>query len=102
MPNNNNNGNFSIHLNAKKLLLIFTLISMSIGGVYGIAEAAMKIDSRYMKVSDYKSIKTQERIKYLEEQIFMLNFKVENGTATSLDKAMLERYKSELASLRNN
>lgn len=93
MPDNNN---VIITLNLKKLLIIGGVISALGGGMYGIAEAAITLDNRYLKVSTFKAIKKVERIEKLEDKIFELNFKVQDGKASSMDKALLDRFKSKL------
>lgn len=57
-------------------------------------------DGRYLKVSDFNQYQVQSEVRRLEDEIFVLEFKVQNGTATALDRAMLERLKSRLESLR--
>ena len=100
----------------KKIGLVLTLITAICGAGYGLVEAAVTLDdrylhkktshtildTRYMKVADYKTEKANERIRILEEKIFVINFKIQSNTATALERAMKERYESELQSLRNN
>ena len=98
----------------KRYGMIAASITAIAGMLWGVVEAGVSIDerylhkesahevldNRYMKVADYRDEKLKERIKFLEDQIFMLNFKLGSGEATPLEQAMLERYKSELEALR--
>lgn len=74
------------------LSIISTLVVTG-GGVWAGAE---KIDSRYMKVATYE----QNEIDKLEDQIFELELKLQQGVATPVERAMLERYKQRLQALR--
>ena len=51
-------------------------------------------------VEDFKTIEKQKRIKFLEDEIFSLNFKKQNGSISDLEKALLDRYRDELTLLR--
>jgi hypothetical protein len=82
---------------SKRILTILSIVLttfMIIGAVYA---GAVKIDDRYMKVADYY----QNEMRKLENQIFELELKVNMGTASPTDKAILERLKRQLESMRD-
>ena len=99
MPDENN-VSFNVNINLKKIMLVIGALSAIGGGLYGVAEAAITLDNRYMKVADYKAIEKGKQITNLENKIFALQFKVNKGTATALEKALLERYKAQLLAVR--
>jgi len=101
MPEDNN-VTFNVNINLKKIMLIIGALSAMGGGIWGVAEAAITLDSRYMHVADYKAIEKSKQINSLENKIFALQFKVNKGIATPLEKAMLDRYKAQLVAIRNN
>lgn len=80
---------------SKRILTILSIVLTTfliIGAVYA---GAVKIDDRYMKVAMYY----ENEIRKLENQIFELELKVNLGTATPTDKAILERLKRQLESM---
>jgi hypothetical protein len=82
---------------SKRILTILSIVLttfMIIGAVYA---GAVKIDDRYMKVAAYY----QNEMRKLENQIFELELKVNMGTASPTDKAILERLKRQLESMRD-
>ena len=101
MPENNN-VQFTMNINLKKIMLIIGVLSAAGGGIWGVAEAAIALDSRYMHVADYKSIEKRKSIIKLENKIFALQFKVNKGKASPLERAMLDRYKAQLVAIRNS
>jgi len=101
MPDNNNI-QFTMDVNLKKIMLVIAVFSAIGGGIWGIAEAAITIDARYMHVADYKAIEKSKAITKLENKIFALQFKVNSNKASPLERAMLERYKAQLVAIRNS
>lgn len=101
MPNDNNI-QFTMDVNLKKIMLVIAVLTAIGGGIWGIAEAAITIDSRYMHVADYKAIEKNKAITKLENKIFSLQFKVNTGKASALERAMLNRYKAQLVAIRNS
>lgn len=79
-------------MNFTKLGTYLSIISAIVVILGGGWEVAMAVDSRYLKVEDYRQ---NEQLK-LEDDIFKLELKVEDSNATNVDKAMLERYKRRL------
>ena len=78
----------------------------AVGTIFGAYSA---LDSKYAKASDVADVKrqlkeavTELRIVDLEDKIFMLELKVNQGTATPIDIALLNRYKRQLDSLTGN
>jgi len=100
MPDNN--VQFTMNINLKKIMLVIGAFTAISGGIWGIAEAAITIDSRYMHVADYKAIEKNKSITKLENKIFSLQFKVNSGKASPLERAMLDRYKAQLVAIRNS
>lgn len=100
MPNDN--VQFTMNINLKKIMLVIGVLSAIGGGIWGVAEAAIALDARYLHAADYKSIEKSRSIRNLENKIFSLQFKVNKGVATALERAMLERYKAQLLALRNS
>lgn len=73
-----------------------------------ISAGVLFIDERYAKAADVGEIRQEIstsinklRIKQLEDELFIIDFKIQEGTATSVDKAMKERKQRELEELRN-
>jgi hypothetical protein len=82
-------------MQSKTLLTILSIILTTfliIGAGYA---GAMKLDDRYMKVAMYY----ENEIRKLENQIFELELKVHQGTASPTDKAILERLKRQLEAM---
>ena len=80
----------------KRIITVLSIVSaltVTVGGVWAGAE---KIDARYMKVTDYQ----ENEIQKLEDVIFELELKVQQGVATPVERAMLSRYKQRLQALR--
>ena len=100
MPDNSN-VQFTMNINLKKIMLVIGVLSAVSAGIWGVAEAAITLDNRYMHVADYKAIEKGKRINSLENKIFALQFKVNGGKASPLEKALLERYKAQLIAVRN-
>lgn len=90
-----------ITVDLKKIGTIIGIVVSVCGALWGTAQATIyyHLDERYVQVTDYKASVKEQEIKDLEDKIFELNFKVQNGTATPLEKAQLERYKSRLQKL---
>ena len=81
---------------SKRILTILSIVLTTfliIGAGYA---GAMKIDNRYMKVAMY----VENEIRKMENQIFELELKVHQGTASPTDKAILERLKRQLEAMR--
>jgi len=56
--------------------------------------------NEFAHASDITQIQTQindKNVQDLQDKIFLYEFKVNEGTANSLDKALLERHKSQLS-----
>lgn len=103
----------------KKTSVILGIVSACGFSFYGMAEAAIafkldqrylqsseieikkNLDPRYITIAGYAAIKKNERISNLQEKIFTLEFKVQQDKASPLDKALLQRYKTELYILLN-
>jgi hypothetical protein len=98
----------------KKYSIYASAISASLAILYGIAEAGIKLDERYMKsenyhevlderylvLAEYESREKAREIRVLEDKIFELQMKIESGTGTAVDRAMLARYRDRLNGLR--
>lgn len=79
----------------KTLAAIFSLIGI-------IATAVWGAEQRYNQapqIREMNHIILQDRVQQLEDKIFVLEMKKQSGKASSIDKALLERYKSRLKSL---
>jgi len=85
---------------AKQIWLTISGIIFLISSMWGVVQAAAAVDERYVHQTSFDERMDKMRIRQLEDEIFKLEFKVADGTATPLDKALLQRYKSELQSLR--
>jgi len=77
-----------------------TTIAAIIFALSTIIGSAYAVDGRYLKVSTYKQYETQKEVRTLEDQLFALDFKIANGTATDFEKAMRNRIKARLDALR--
>lgn len=77
-----------------------TTIAAIIIALTTIIGSAYAVDTRYLKVTTYKQYETNKEVRRLEDQLFALDFKIANGTATDFEKAMKERLKSQLESIR--
>jgi len=85
----------------KKIGVIVGIVMAVGGALWGSAQAAIyyHLDERYVQVASYVDAKKQERIAFLNDKIFILTFKVNSGTASPIEHALLERYKNELINL---
>jgi len=97
----------------KHIWVIIPVLLASGGAMWGIAEAAVAydgnimkkdeyhlvLDQRYLQITEFKNITRLNRIQQLNDMLFQINFKINNNTATPLDKAMKERYENELRQL---
>ena len=78
------------------LLLFMTLISsVYMGGNFVWTEFAHASD-----IEDIKKEFKEKQITDLHDKIFIHQFKIDNNTATPLDKALLGRYLNQLETLR--
>lgn len=82
----------------RKWAAITGIVIAVCGALWGSAQAAIyyHLDERYVQVASYVDAKKQERVAFLNDQIFILNFKVSGGSATNLERALLEKYRNEL------
>ena len=102
--------------NWKKTAIIIGVVTALTGSVTGAAKGIIEIDNRYiikeeanvildkryLQLSSFEAIEKKKEIKLLDNKIFKLEFKVNSGKATPLEKALLSRYKSQLQALRNS
>jgi len=104
--------NEQIDVKLKRTGLILGILSACGLSIWGIAEAAIAykldqryiqierietdLDPRYVTIAGYKSAKLEERKQWLQDEIFKLTFKINSGTATPLEKALLQKYQNEL------
>lgn len=103
LENKMTTSNYKVWIWLRRIGIIMGIFSASTFSLWGLAEAAVvyKFDKRYVQIISFEIVKREERVLNLQEKIFILQFKLENKTATILDKALLLRYKSELQLLTN-
>ena len=80
---------------SKRILTVLSIISALVITTGGVWAGVEKLDSRYMTVASYQ----MNEIDKLEDQVFELELKVQQGIATPIEKAMLARYKTRLRTL---
>jgi hypothetical protein len=74
---------------------VFILCSALWGGVQGVIAA----DARYLKVEHYQTDRVLDRIKLIQDKLFVINFKIREGSAGALDYALKEKYQNELTNI---
>jgi len=81
-----------------------TITISSVVAVFGFYTALTQVlDQRYALAEEAQQIQQTIDVymeKELEDKIFLLQLKVENKTASDVDKAMKKRYESRLEDLR--
>ena len=87
--------------NDKKKELI-TAIAI-LGSILTIFTGVAFIEDRYVHAADFEQYADSQqkalkdfRIQSLEDKVFELDFKIQSGTATNLDRALKERYTNQL------
>ena len=78
-----------------------------IGSVAAVVIFLWVVDDRYVNAADFKQFQHQQeqlfvdsRIQQIQDQLFVLDLKVENGSATEIDRAQRARLQRQLGELR--
>ena len=87
-----------IEMLKNRLAIIASVVTIivTLGG------SAYAVDQRYMKVSDYEAAQQRYEVRQIEDQLFKLDFTIAEDAenAKPLDRALRERYKERLDTIR--